>query len=269
MKPATTYALVTGASKGLGRAYARELASMGKNLILVSLPWEDLENITDELKAQSVEVIGYETDFCSKKNIIEFTDWVNDNYQLEILINNAGTGGSSAISEVSAEHLDYIIRLNVTAPTLLIHQLLPNLLRLKKSYILNVASMATFLPMAFKTVYPASKHFIRHFSACLQEELKHTGVSVSCVYPGPMRTNAQVNSRIDRYGMWGRLILMTPEEVAQKSLKKLFRKNKNIIPGWANKVYWFLMTKLPSSFVMPMVARAVKKELLDEKLQRK
>lgn len=264
------YAVITGASKGLGKAFARELAATGKNLILVSLPGEGLNGIGGELKTEfGVDVACYETDFNVDENILKFTDWVNENFQVEILINNAGIGGSKSFTEASNQYLRQIIQLNITSPVILLHKLLPNLLKQERSWILNVASMASFSPMGFKTVYPASKRFIHHFSRGLHEELKNTGITISCVFPGPMRTNTTVSNRIEKYGIWGRLILMTPEQVASKSIRRMMKNDRNIILGWPNKFYWFMMTKFPPGIVLQVATRFVKNELIREKQQAK
>jgi short-subunit dehydrogenase len=270
MTNTTTYALITGASKGLGRAFALELARMGKNLILVSLPDEGLKDFSESIRSEyGNNVVYFETDFLENKNIIDFARWVNQKYNLEILINNAGIGGSCKFTDASTEYLEKIIQLNIFAPTLITHELLPNLLEQKKAWILNVASMACFSPIGFKTIYPASKKFIQHFSAGLSEELKDTGVFISCVFPGPMKTNSVISNRIEKYGLWGRFILMTPEQVAARSIRLMFKNKRNIVPGIGNKIYRLLMTWFPPRIVLNVVTDMVKKELLSERQQGK
>ncbi|MBW6478416.1 MAG: SDR family NAD(P)-dependent oxidoreductase [Bacteroidales bacterium] len=262
------YALITGASKGLGKAYALELARMGKNLILVSLPQEGLGNLSQSIRKEyDIDVVFFETDFLQNENIIDLARRVNEKYQLEILINNAGIGGSGRFTDAGTEFLETIIQLNVSAPVILLHELLPNLLKQKKAWVLNVASMASFSPMGFKTVYPASKKFIQHFSSGLREELKSKNISISCVYPGPMGTNSEIQNRIEKYGLWARVILMTPGQVAAKSIKLMFKNKRTIVPGRGNKFYWLLMTLFPPRAVLNVATNMVKKELISEKRQ--
>lgn len=263
-----TYALITGASKGLGMAFALELARLGKNLILVSLPDEGLKDFSEIIRSEyGNDVVYFETDFLENKNILDLADKVNEKYRLEIIINNAGIGGSCKFTDASTEYLEKIIRLNISAPTLLLHKLTPNLLKQKKAWVLNVASMACFSPIGFKTIYPASKKFIQHFSAGLREELKANGISISCVYPGPMRTNSVVSNRIEKYGLWGRFILMTPEQVAARSIRLMFKNKRNIVPGIGNKIYRIMMTWFPPRLVLNVATNMVKKELLSERQQ--
>ncbi len=265
MTNAPTYALITGASKGLGKAIAKELACKGKNLILVSLPEEGTRELSEAIRSEyGVDVVYYETDFRENKNIIEFSRWVNKNYHLDILINNAGIGGSCCFTDAGTEYLEEIIQLNISTPIILLHELIPNLLRQQKAWVLNVASMASFSPIGFKTVYPASKKFIQHFSAGLREEFKNKNISISCVYPGPMKTNLTISNRIEKYGLWGKLILLTPEQVAEKSIRLMFKNKRDIVPGAGNKFYWFLMTFFPPRMVLNVATNMVKKELISE-----
>ena len=100
---------------------------------------------------------------------------VNDAFgRIDILINNAGLGGTKKFTEASSDYINTILQVNVAATSLITHQLLPNLLKQPKAYILNVSSMAAFSPIGFKTVYPATKTFIHSFSRGLHEELKDT-----------------------------------------------------------------------------------------------
>lgn len=189
MQDKKKFAVVTGASSGLGRCYALELARQGINTILVSLPGEGLVNVAYKSRFMGVESYIRETDITKKENVIELCGWINANYEVFMLINNAGTGGTRGFVDCSPEYIDTIIQLNVTATTMMTHQLLPNMLRQEKAYVLNVSSMASFSPIGYKTVYPASKRFVQHFSRGLYQELKKTGVFVSVVHPGPMKTN--------------------------------------------------------------------------------
>ncbi|MBI5915340.1 MAG: SDR family NAD(P)-dependent oxidoreductase [Bacteroidetes bacterium] len=256
-----TYALVTGASQGLGKAMVLELAMRKINLLLVALPGEGVEELAAQLAGLGVEAHFYETDLSQRENVLKLTDWVNQNFNVGILINNAGRGGTRSMLAADAEYVDGIVQLNIAAPALITHQLLPNLLRQKNAYILNVSSMAAFSPIGFKTVYPASKRFIRHFSLGLRQELKGTGVSVSVVYPGPMKTNADVASRIEKQQWMGRIGLVSPEAVAEVAVRQMFRRKTCILAGWGNYLNWLLLAMLPNRFKIPLLTKAVRKEM--------
>src|SRR5690606_19466443 len=159
------YAVITGSSQGLGKSFAYELAKDGWNLIMISLPYENLTKISKSLSSRfGIRTFHYETDLAIKENVMAVSDWINRNFNIQMLINNVGIGGTKRFDEASSTYIEKIIQLNVLATTLLTHQLLPNLKRQEKSYVLNVSSLAAFSPIAYKTVYPASKAFIHSFS---------------------------------------------------------------------------------------------------------
>lgn len=256
-----TFAVITGASSGLGKALAFELAKQHIHLLLIALPCEGLGVLAEELKAFGMEVYYYETDLTQRANVEAVASWINQNYEVSILINNAGIGGTKKFDEAGLDYIDNIIQLNVTSTSLMTKALLSNLMRQNKSYILNVSSMAAFTPMGYKTVYPASKAFIHHFTRGLYEELKNTNVFVSVVNPGPMKTNQDVSERIKRQGLFARIGLLSPEEVAKRSIKQLFKRDTMIMLGLGNGFNWLMMKIIPIWIRLPLVTRAVRREI--------
>jgi len=258
------FAMVTGASKGLGKAIALELASRKINVLLVALKGEGLQELSIYIKNRfGVESDYLEINLRDSFAVHKINEWVRKK-DVHILINNAGVGGSKCFELAGYEYLDTIISINIRTLSLLTYLLLPKLKRHSKSYILNVASMASFSPMAFKTVYPASKSFVYSFSRCLNEELKDTNISVSVLHPGPMRTNPEVSQRIETQGYWAQIGIQSPEEVAQTAIKKLFREKTIIIPGYMNKINWLLMKIVPTSIGIPLISRIVKREVVTQ-----
>lgn len=255
------YALVTGASSGLGRCYALELARQGIDTLLVALPGSGLDEVVAASRQYGVNCIPFEADLCNEEALYELCWKIDTRYSLFMIINNAGTGGTKRFTTCTPEYLDRILHLNIRVPTLLIRYLLPNLRQAPEAFILNVASMAAFSPTGFKTVYPASKRFVFHFSLGLREELRGTGVSVSCVAPGPMKTNAEITGRIERQGVFGRLGLLSPEEVARISLRGLFRRRALILPGWSNRINRLLLSLIPQPVRIRLMSRVIAREL--------
>ena len=141
---------------------------------------------------------------------------------------------------------------------MLTHALLPNLLRQPHAYVLNIGSMAAHTPTGFKTVYPASKAFIHHFSLGLREELKDTSVSVSVCSPGAMATNEEVTARIERQGFFGRFTLKSVESIAQKCVRQTLRRKRHIV---INPVSYALSKMVPNAIKTPILTRIVKREL--------
>ncbi len=257
------FAVVTGASKGLGKAFAIELAHRQFNVILVSLPGQDLKQLSDWIaKEYQVQCFYYETDFSLDDNIRGLANWLNDNFDISVLINNAGIGGSIRFEEADVDYINTIIQVNAKAPAILTHQLLPNLKRQRQSYVLNVSSIAAFSPIGYKTVYPASKAFIHSFTRSLRVELKGTNVFVSVVNPGAMATNNQACVRIKKQGIFGKLTLQKPERVARLCVNKLFKRKAVIM---VTPVTWFLSVIIPLWLKVPFLTWVVKRELKHEK----
>lgn len=258
---AEKYALITGASSGLGNAFARELAYRNTNLILVSLPGEGLAEFAEELREKLIKVVIYEIDLAESSQIEWLAADINSKYNLYLLINNAGRGGTNRMMDVNAAYINSIIQLNVTATALLTHALLPNLLNQEQAYILNVSSMAAFSLMGFKTVYPASKSFVHYFSRGLYQELRNSPVFVSVLTPGPMKTNTEVSQRIEQQGIFGRIGLISPERVAKKAIDQLYKRDTLILLGFWNGLNWLLMKTIPIGLRLPLLARLVKREI--------
>jgi len=253
------YAIITGASQGLGKSFATELARRGNNLILISLPGQNLKNMCSELEAEfGIDIVAIEKDLSSVEALLEVSSTINAGYHVNMLINNAGVGGTNMFTYVDSDYLLKIINVNITATSILTHQLLPNLLKQPKSYILNISSLAAFSPVGYKTIYPASKAFIHSFSRGLYQELKDTSVFVSVVNPGPMATNSDVTSRIRNHGILGRLTQLNPDKVAQVCIAGIFKRDTVIM---VNPLSWLAMKILPIWIRMPLMSNAIKKEI--------
>src|SRR5690554_6398220 len=142
MSETSLYTVITGASKGLGESFAVECAKKHRNLILVSLPNESIHDLADKLiKKYGIKAVGYEVDLTDKKSVLEFSGWVTDNYEINMLISNAGIGGTNSFTDWSVDYIDTLIQLNIRALVLVTHQLLPLLKKHSKSNIINISSL--------------------------------------------------------------------------------------------------------------------------------
>ncbi|TVQ14368.1 MAG: SDR family NAD(P)-dependent oxidoreductase [Bacteroidetes bacterium] len=257
------FAVITGASQGLGKAFANELAKRKFNVVLVSLPGQNLSQLSDWISREfKVQSFYYETDFSVDSNIRALANWLNENFNVSILINNAGIGGTKQFEEAHIDYIDTIIQVNIKATALLTHQLLPNLKRQPQSFVLNVSSIAAFSPVGYKTVYPASKAFVHSFSRGLYAELKNTNVFVSVVNPGAIATNKEITSRIERQGVIGKLTLLQPAKVANYCITRLLRRDTVIM---VNPLTWLLAALLPIWIKLPMMTQIIKREISYEK----
>lgn len=265
------FTLITGAGKGLGLALARECASRGRNLILISLPGEGLCDVCAKLE-NDFDIIAhfYEIDLTDVHAIDFLVSSILVDFSIDMLINNAGTGGSKPIEQVTSAYIDNIIMLNIRALSLLTHALIPELKRHPKSYILNVGSIAAFSPFPYKTVYPASKAFVNSFSLGLKAELSKSPVKVCVVNPGPVLTNEDVIDRINRYGYLGKISAITPEKAARVCLNELFIGKGLILPGFMTKLNYLAFKLIPFSirlyFMQRMVSREIKVKFTKEEV---
>ena len=258
MSTPNAYALVTGASRGLGRELAEELARRGYSLILTGTN-PRVETVAEELHARyGIPTVARIADLTRREEVLALTADLNAHYDLFMLVNNAGTGGTRTFEEAPTDYLENILDLNVRATTLLTHQLLPNLKRQPRAYILNIGSMAALNPTAYKTVYPASKAFLWSFSLGLREELKETGVTVSIASPGAMATNDEVTARIERQGFWGKTTLKRTKHIAHKCIRQTLKGKRHII---INPLSFALSCLLPDVLRVPMLSRIVRREL--------
>ncbi|MFW6019283.1 MAG: SDR family NAD(P)-dependent oxidoreductase [Bacteroidales bacterium] len=265
MKPNFTnnqYAIITGAGQGLGKEYALALSRRKVNTLLVDLHDKGLEKLTQEIHDKyETQSHYYETDLSIKDNVISFANWANDNFDICMLINNVGLGGTKEFIQADLEYINSIIQLNVMTTSILTHQVLPNLLKQAEGYILNVSSISAFSPTGYKTVYPASKVFINYFSRGLCQELSQTNVFVSVVNPGPMKTNDDITRRINKQGFIARFGILSAEEVAEISLRRLFQRSKIILLNKTNSFRRILMKIIPIEIRLPLLTKITRREI--------
>ncbi len=256
------YTVITGASRGLGLALAEENARLGRNLILISLPGEDLEQKAQDIRKQyNVEVVTMEADLTQREDLDKVSNEISQKYQVDVLINNAGVGGTYRFLEASEDFLNLIIDLNIRATVMFTYRLLPQLMKQKQAYILNIASLAALNPLPYKTIYPASKAFIDFFTKSLAIELAGSNVIVSIAYPGPMPTNQQVIDQINSHSRSMRLFVLSAEKTAQILMRRLFKKRETIVPGFFNKFTWLLIKTIPYPVRKWYLRRTYSKEL--------
>ncbi|BDC97870.1 SDR family NAD(P)-dependent oxidoreductase [Persicobacter psychrovividus] len=262
MSATPPYTLITGASSGLGKAFAELFAQQSKPLILIALQDSGLKMLAEKLRqTYNTVVIYFTTDLTDATSLRLLVEQELLHRPIDTLINNAGTGGSKAMEHVQWPYIENILRLNITALTFLTYSLLDQLKLQPHAWILNVSSMTCFHPTGFKTVYPASKAFVYTFSVGLREELKNSNVSVSVITPGPMMTNPEVTRRTKKQGWFARIACLSPEKTAQVGLKKMYARKAVITPGLGNKFFHLLSVLLPGAIRVPFLTNRVKVEI--------
>ncbi|QHS59312.1 SDR family NAD(P)-dependent oxidoreductase [Chitinophaga agri] len=255
-----TYALITGASKGIGLSMAHNLASRKYNLLLIARSEQELAAAAATLSAQyQVKVAWLAIDLSRPDSSLQVAEWCKaEQYPISILINNAGYAVWGNFEDRSLEDHQQMIRVNAETPVALCHHLLPILRQQPQSYILNVSSTAAYQAVSTLTLYAASKSFMLLFSRGLRQELKDTNVAVCCLCPGPVKTNfidragmQAIKETADKYGM-------TPDEVAAAAIKGMFRKKAEMIPGFTNVLTAFLTRIVPKGLVENIAANLYK-----------
>lgn len=249
------YALITGASQGLGKAMAEECAGRGINLVLAALPGTGLPEVARLIeRTHGVRVEHLEIDLTSDDSSERLLAMIREHgIELSLLINNAGTGYNSRFDASTLGQNDSTIRLNVLSLVRLTHMLLPELMNRGRSYILNVASLGAYFPMPYMPVYSPTKSFILNFSLSIRDELSGSPVHVSVLCPNGIRTNRYCRELIDRQGLAGRLTCQYPDEVARAALDGLFKGKAIIVPGLVNRLLRVVATLVPRSLILRVV----------------
>lgn len=257
-----SFALITGASEGIGRAIAEEIALRKLNIILVALPGPQLQKAACELQQRyGIKVVTYETDLTEDEAPERLYKWVKkEGLRVKVLVNNAGLGHEGLFETSSWDFIDQMMKLNMRAVIHMTHLFLPQLKTCKEAYILNVGSMASFRPMPYKNIYTATKSFIFYFSRALREELRHTSIKVSVLCPGPVPTSMAVKKRMNSKGFISKMMVITPDKVARIAVNKMIKGKPVIVPGFINRAILILEKAVPRSRQMKIVIRMFKEE---------
>ena len=252
-----TCALITGASQGLGRALAEECAGQGMDLILAALPGSGLPEVARILQlAYGVRIETVEMDLAAADGPEKLCERVRrTGFSVDMLVNNAGVGFARGFSETSSLQNETTIQLNVGALVRLTHIMLPGLLRQRRAWILNVASLGAYFPMPSMPVYSSTKSFVLSFSLVLREELRGSGVSLSVLCPNGIRTNRGCRELIETQGWAGMATCQYPDEVARAAIAGLYRKKAVIVPGLVNKALRRASAFIPRTLYMRVISR--------------
>jgi hypothetical protein len=225
-------ALVTGASAGLGVEFARQLAKRGHRLVLAARRKDRLEELAKELgNARAVAIDLSKKDAAAKL----MADVEANGDVVDLLVNNAGFGLIGRFAELDAKRERQMIDLNVGTLTDLCRAVAPGMIGRKSGGIINVASTAAFQPGPKMAVYFATKAFVLSLSEALHEELKPHGVNVSCLCPGPTRTEFGDVAGFSGSGLFDSVAMESPEVVAA-GLDGLNKNKAVVVPGFVNKV---------------------------------
>jgi short-subunit dehydrogenase len=253
-------ALITGASAGIGREFARQLAGRARSMILVARREDRLAELRDELQEQhpNLAVQIRQVDLADPAQLQELMEWFDrENINVDLLINNAGLGDSGPFATSDPIRNEQMTLVNVVALTSLIRCVLPQMIAKRRGGILNVSSSAGFLPMPGSAVYAATKAYVTSFSEALRAELHGTGVSVCALCPGPVRTEfQQVAKRTNGRPEIGPEFLVVPlKRVVQDAINGLEADKPIVIPGFAMKLAMLLTRLMPMPLLRLLLRR--------------
>ncbi len=257
-------ALITGASYGIGEAFARRLAADGANLILAARSVDRLQALAGELRSQfNVAVTVIETDLANCADWQKLFDQTEARgQQVDLLINNAGFGAVGDFADLPLDRQLEMIRVNVTALVALTHLFLQPMLSRRGGAVIQLASTAAFQGVPYFATYSATKSFILTFSEALWAEFHPLGVRVVTIFPGPTGTHFQAVAGTERTKR--PVKMQTPDEVVEVSLKALAAKRSVVISGFGNAAMIFLerfisrqtVTRMASKLYRPFSTRA-------------
>jgi short-subunit dehydrogenase len=247
-----SFALVTGASKGIGKSIALELASRKTDLLLVARNEELLRSLSEKIRNEyGVNCHYLSLDLSAPHAPQQVYNWCRSNgYDVNILVNNAGYGLSGAFDKYSLEDHLNMMQLNMNVVVEMTYHFLPDLKKHPRAYILNIASSAAYQAVPFLSAYAASKSFVLQFSRGLHLELKGTTVSVTCVSPGATDTSFVDRANIGAKGLeLAGKFNMKPAEVAKIAVNAMFKGKTEVITGFLNKVGAALAWLLPKKTI--------------------
>jgi short-subunit dehydrogenase len=248
----TGTALITGGSSGIGYAIAKELAKRGYNLILASNQESRLTEVCEKLaiqyqiKTHPIFIDLAETDAAQK-----LYDWCQKaQIEVDILVNNAGIFVFGEVVQTNPAKAHQMLALHTTTPALLCTLFGKDMKRRRNGHILNISSLAAFMPYPGISLYSSTKNFLKSFSRSLRTEMIDYNVNVTCICPGAVSTQLFELSETDhkKAKNWG--VMMPAEKLAQLAVGAMFRKKALLVPGFINRFFLIIIYLVPQSLIL-------------------
>jgi hypothetical protein len=249
------YVCITGATGGLGKAFAMECASRGWNLYLTDLSEEKLAVLQQGLMRMfDVKVVYDPCDLINPDERKLFWEHIHDaGLRFHMMINVAGLDFEGAFIERNIQELETIIRLNVEATVTMTRRVLDFKSQDEVFYVINVSSLASFYPMPLKAVYAASKRFLLDFTRAARQELRKDDVRMLALCPAGLATKPETIQSISSQGFMGEFTTMQIGKVAAKTINRALWGCSVYIPGWMNQALKTLGTLVPADWVAWMI----------------
>lgn len=253
-----TATLITGASGGIGEAFARRLAAEKHNFVLVARSGDKLRQLCDELSEKHGVTANYIavdlTEIEADKRVFEQTEKLG--VEVDWLINNVGFGSMGDFADLDRERELQMIDLNVRCLVALTHRYLAGMRERRRGTIINVSSAAGFQPIPFMATYAATKAFVTSFSEAVAEENRRYGIQILALCPGSTETNFHKAAGMDRaLGFKGQ---ETPEQVVETAMRAVGSGRAKIISGWTNWLVASGVNFLPNSLITRVMAKGMR-----------
>ena len=249
------YALITGATGGLGKAFVYTLAARGENLLLTGRSAEKLALLKADLQGKypQADVRVYPADLSSEDSRAKMMEEITaEGLLVSTLVNVAGADVQKGLTEYTQEKIAFQCRVNFEAAVSMCRFAIER--KAERLEIVNISSVSGIYPMPYFAIYSATKGALTSFSQSLRAEMKGKNVAVTAILPGAMPTREDIKEQIKGQGLWGKLAAKTPEAVAKASLKAV-RKNKGkVIVGFWNKVMRVSTCWLPTAWRLKFIA---------------
>lgn len=238
-------AVVTGASSGIGEAFARSLAREGYDCYLVARRKSNLVKLARELEEKAgIRATTVTADLSTDAGVRHVENLIARNDSIEILVNGAGFGTRGLFADVDAKKMQDMVYLHTMASARLTRAVLPRMIASRRGYVINVSSVGAFLTTSHYVTYSATKAFINMLTRGLRDELVGTGVKIQALCPGLTRTGfmSTVEFKDFNYSDIPRFVWMTPEQVVEESLAALMKNKIIFIPGLGNRIFIGFLT---------------------------
>jgi len=250
------YALITGASSGIGLALAYEFASKGHNLVLVARTEDTLKEVAKALESQyAIKTVIIPKDLSKPESAIQlFKDLEKQNIYIKYLVNNAGIGVGGKYLESSMEDNVNLVNLNIINLIELTHLFAKKMLATNGGKVLNVASIAAFFPGPYLSTYYASKAFVLSFTEGLAAEYSNSNVTFTALCPGLTESNFGKRAGVEKSSFWTQK-KMSAEEVAKIGYSAMQAGKTIIIPGLSNRIFVSIAKRIPRALLAQFIKK--------------
>ncbi|HEX8461889.1 MAG TPA: SDR family oxidoreductase [Segetibacter sp.] len=254
------YALITGATEGIGYELAKLFASDGYNLVIVARHSDELKNKAAEFSRYNVDVIAIEKDLFKREEAFALCEEVQTrNIQIDVLVNNAGQGVYGLFKDTEVERELEIIDLNIASTIILTKYFSKQMIARNYGKILNLASIASKTPGPWQSVYHGTKAFVYSFSEAIRYELKENNITVTALLPGATDTDFFNKADMQQSAMvQDKSSLSDPADVAKDGYEALMSGKDKVISGFKNKTMIGLSNILPDTAVAAMMDKQQK-----------